>query len=204
MPAKRARRRGACAPFADPRLTATQVHPVWLARTETDTLRLTAHAAHGQAHAGLLVAALPNVDHILIDALGRHHVVLHRGTVSVHLVISGQGAVIGPVALGFQLHQQHDIGVIAEQLATLQKLLSVSGDVVPPPWTAPRERLRDGLIALDGHRAGATLREIATIIYGRERIDRDWPHKGLRKRMDRNLRRALALCNGGYRQLLIR
>jgi hypothetical protein len=63
-------------------------------------------------------------------------------------------------------------------------------------------RLRDALIALDGHRAGATLREIAIVIYGRERIERDWPGKGLERRLRRDLQRGQALCNAGYRDLI--
>ena len=63
-------------------------------------------------------------------------------------------------------------------------------------------RLRDALIALDGDRAGATLREIAIVIYGRERIERDWPGKGLERRLRRDLQRGRALCNAGYRNLI--
>ncbi|NJO32218.1 MAG: DUF2285 domain-containing protein, partial [Rhodospirillales bacterium] len=50
--------------------------------------------------------------------------------------------------------------------------------------------------------AGLTLRETAVVIYGRHRIDRDWPGTALRDRMRRCRQRGHALCNGGYRDLL--
>jgi hypothetical protein len=168
-----------------------------------DTLRLTAHRIGERACTGpgLLVAALPNVEHILIDALGRQHVVVRSGAAYMHIVISGQGAVIGPVALDVLLDQHDAISATAERLATLRSLLSAH-DPALPPWTATTQRLRDALIALDGHRAGATPRETAAVIYGLARIDRDWPGKGLRHRLRRDLQRGVALCDGGYRDLL--
>jgi hypothetical protein len=39
-------------------------------------------------------------------------------------------------------------------------------------------------------------------MYGWQRVDRDWPGKGLRDRMRRSRKRGLALCNGGYLDLL--
>ena len=89
-------------------------------------------------------------------------------------------------------------------VAALEGLLSAydSPASTAPRWTAETERLRDALIALDCYRAGATLRETAVVIYGHQRVDRDWPGKGLRDRMRRSRQRGLALCNGGYRDLL--
>jgi hypothetical protein len=40
------------------------------------------------------------------------------------------------------------------------------------------------------------------VIYGRQRVDHDWPGKGLRDRMRRSRQRGLALCNGGYLDIL--
>jgi hypothetical protein len=84
----------------------------------------------------------------------------------------------------------------------LERLLSAAPETATTRWTAETLRLRDALIALDGHLNGGTLPEIAAVIYGRERIERDWPGKGLRQRVRRAQLRGLALCNGGYRHLL--
>jgi hypothetical protein len=185
-------------------LTATEAHPVWLAETGAHALCLAARALQKTASKppGVLVAALSNVEHILIDALGRQHVIVRCGAAYMHLVISGSAVVIGPVILGADVEERDAIGTVANRLARLEHLLSAPPDIVPPPWTAETLRLRDGLIALDGEPAGATLPEIGAVIYGRQRIERDWPGKGLRQRLRRDQLRGLALCSGGYRRLL--
>jgi hypothetical protein len=175
-----------------------------LAETGAHTLCLAARALQemGSKPPGVLVATLSNVAHILIDTLGRQHVIVRCGAAYMHLVISGSAAVIGPLILGADVEERDAIGTVADRLARLQRLLSAPPDIVPPPWTAETLRLRDGLIALDGEPAGATLPDIGAVIYGRQRIERDWPGKGLRQRLRRDQLRGLALRSGGYRRLL--
>ena len=185
-------------------MTAAQVHPVWSPQAGTHTLRLTARAINETSCTapGLLVAALPNVAHILIDTVGRQHAVVRCGVTHMHLVVGGQPVVIAPVVLSAYVDERNAIAVVAEQLARFHRLLSASADTADTRWTAETLRLRDALIALDGYHAGATLPEIAAVIYGEERIERDWPAKGLRQRVRRAQQRGVALCNGGYRHLL--
>jgi hypothetical protein len=153
---------------------------------------------------GLLLPDLANVEHILLDTLGRQHIVLRAGSTCLQLTIDGQHGIIAPAVLVVRVQRRDDIGTVIELLTRLEKLF---GAPRPPTsgiahWTAETERLRDALIALDAYRAGATLRQTAVIIYGAKRIDRDWPGKGLRVRMHRNLHRGLAMCTGSYRDLL--
>jgi hypothetical protein len=150
------------------------------------------------------LSGLPNIEHILIDADGRQHVVLRSGARLRQLLLTGDNAVIAPVVLGVHLRHRSDVAVLAAELAALQALLSSRSGTARKParWMPQTVRLRDALIVLDGHRAGATLREIAVVIYGRERIERDWPDRGLRLRVHRALARGEALCDGGYRELL--
>lgn len=185
-------------------MTAAEAHPVWLAETGAHTLCLAARALQEMASKppGVRVAALSNVAHILIDALGRQHVIVRCGVAYMHLVISGAAVVIGPVILGADVEERDAIGTVADRLARLERLLSAPPDMVPPPWTAETLRLRDGLVALDGEPTGATLPEIGAVIYGRKRIERDWPGKGLRQRLRRDQLRGLALRSDGYRRLL--
>jgi hypothetical protein len=199
-------RRGAFAAFADPRLPAERAHPLWLPETGAARLHFTAQPIGESAgdRLGLRISAFANVEHVLCDAAGRQHAVLRSGARSVQFVITGDNAIIAPVALSVVLRGSHDIGPIVKELADLKVLLSAKPSKAgePPRWTAETMRLRDALIALDGDRAGATLREIAIVIYGRERIERDWPGKGLERRLRRDLQRGQALCNAGYRNLI--
>jgi hypothetical protein len=122
----------------------------------------------------------------------------------LQLAIAGQEGIISPATLSVHLRHRQDIGTVAQALADLEDLLAAPGALsgAPPTWTAETERLRDALIALDCHRAGLTLRETAAVIYGQQRVDREWPGKGLRDRMRRSRQRGHALCSGGYRDLL--
>lgn len=192
--------------FVDPRLTAKQGHPVWLPETGAAALHFDAVWLDDPTadRPGLLVPALPNVEHILLDTGGRQHVVLRAGFTSLQLTIHGQECMISPTTLALHLRSRHDIRTIKDALAELEAALSVPEALAgaPPLWTAETERLRDALIALDCYRAGLTLRETAMVIYGRQRVDRDWPGRGLRDRMRRSRQRGQALCNGGYLNLL--
>jgi hypothetical protein len=121
---------------------------------------------------------------------------------SLQLTISGHAGIISPAIFGLRLGARHDIGALSEALAELEALLSGRLAGAPPHWTAETERHRDALIAVDCDRAGLTLRATAVVIYDRQRVDRDWPGKGLRDRMRRNRQRGRAFCDGGYRDLL--
>jgi hypothetical protein len=147
---------------------------------------------------------LANVEHIMLDAIGRLHVLLRASEGRLQLTIDDCATLIAPYSFCISLSNLQEIAVNARHLSKLNSLLyaptsSASGAA---RWTAQTKRLRDALIALDGRRAGATFREIAVVIYGRERIDRDWPGAGLKVRVRRDFRRGLALCSGGYRDLL--
>jgi hypothetical protein len=192
--------------FVDPRLTAKEGHPVWLPQTGAAGLHFDAVCFDNPTadRPGLVVTALPNVEHILLDAIGRQHVILCAGSTSLQLTINGQECIISPTTLALHLRSRHEIRTVRDALTALEAVLSAADGLpsAPPPWTAETERLRDALIALDCYRAGLTLRETAVVIYGRQRVDCDWPGKGLRDRMRRSRQRGLALCNAGYRDLL--
>ncbi|MDR6623871.1 DNA -binding domain-containing protein [Caulobacter segnis] len=77
------------------------------------------------------------------------------------------------------------------------------------PAAAPREPARAGrwlesLRAHDARRAGASHREIATLLFGEERVREDWAGRSdyMRMRVQRLLRTADRLAAGGYRGLL--
>jgi hypothetical protein len=57
------------------------------------------------------------------------------------------------------------------------------------------------MIALDGHAAGASYREIAVVLCGPHYIALDW-RLALKERVRRLVRRGLALSRGGYRNFL--
>ena len=66
------------------------------------------------------------------------------------------------------------------------------------------DHLKSYLIALDGHLAGRSYREIAQVIYGVERVKDVWTSQSqfLKDRVRRAVVRGIELMNGGYRTLL--
>ena len=66
------------------------------------------------------------------------------------------------------------------------------------------DHLKAYLIALDGHIAGRSYREIAQVIYGVERVKDVWTSESqfLKDRVRRAVVRGIELMNGGYRDLL--
>jgi hypothetical protein len=199
-------RNGASAPFADPRLTSAQAHPVWLPGIRADRLHFTVDpfGEEDRDRPGISVSALPNVEHILFDASGRQHVVVRSGTTLTQFTVGGREALIGPVAFGLDLRRCEEFGLVGKVLAALGRALRRSPNVrgETPSWSGQPLNLRDSLIALDCERAGAKLREIAIVIHGRARIEREWPGHGLRKKLSRDMERGRDLSKGGYRRLL--
>jgi hypothetical protein len=66
-----------------------------------------------------------------------------------------------------------------------------------------RDRLILMLRALDGHLAAASYREIAEVLFGASRLDREpWKTSSLRDRTIRLVKGGLALMRDGYRKLL--
>ncbi|RTL71434.1 MAG: DUF2285 domain-containing protein [Hyphomicrobiales bacterium] len=193
------------AAFTDPRLDAFHAHPVWIPEfARRPTFQLTARTTPKSAD-GIDIRALPSVEHILLDAAGRQHVTLRGVHGRVWITIVGAPVVPAPITLCLSLGHADDIVQKAGQLWRLGQALSASNKL--PDLTTHRsahsKRLRDALITLDGRRAGATFRQIASLIYGPERVERDWPGAGLKVRIRRDFQRGLALCNGGYRDLLV-
>ena len=149
------------------------------------------------------VADLPGVKHILVDALGRQHVVLRANSSVLQLLVQGADIAVAPVAITFLVRGLGVIADAAAQLATLRRILSPARQRVGtgPRWTATTLKLRDALVAVDGRAAGASYREIAVVLHGDAYVERNWK-TGLKARMRRHFARGLELSGGRYRELL--
>lgn len=206
MPVHPTRRRGACAAFADPRLAAAQAQPVWLPEVVGSALSVTAEGidAVSVGHSGFRIPSLLSVEHILLDTLGRQHMILRAGSATLQLTFTGALVTVSPVTFNILVRNIDDLAAISRCLSKLQSLVSPSrplGNALPH-WTVRTRKLRDALIALDGRRAGATNRQIAAAIYGHDWVEQDWPNAGLQDRLRRDLQRGFTLSGGGYRNLL--
>jgi hypothetical protein len=150
------------------------------------------------------VPDLPGAVHLLIDDRKRSHLLLTYASLALQLLIEGADLLQGPVSLTFITRGIAELGSAIDKLSALRRILTGSSQIrhAPGRWSTQSLRLRDALIALDGHAAGASYREIATVIFGKERIARDWPDPSLKDRVRRSLRRGQAYANDGYRTLI--
>ena len=92
-----------------------------------------------------------------------------------------------------RMHQAYDAYKLAEEI------------LHPGPfrWTEKTTRLRNALVCMDVKAAGLPLRHAAEIIYGKERVERDWSkQKSMRDLMSSYLGTGERLANGGYRKFL--
>lgn len=165
-------------------------------------LHATARANSAQT-AGVDLTTLPGLQRILIDARRHQHLVLRAYGVILQIVADGADVTGGSVSLDF--HSPHQrLRRSGHQLIMMDRFLSGTAPKAPPKsiWTPQARKLRDAIIALDGRAAGASHREVATVIYGHAKVEREWGPAGLRDLVRRDLNRGLKLAMGGYRDLL--
>ena len=145
---------------------------------------------------------LHSLEHILVDSHDRQHVVLRANSVAMQLTIDGCSLVDGPVNLTLLVRGFSSLRAAVTHLSTLRRILSPAPPQMSSPvWTPTTRKLRDALVAYDGHAAGASYHEIALVLHDPKFVERNW-HTGLKERMRRHLRRGIALTSGGYRKLL--
>jgi hypothetical protein len=95
------------------------------------------------------------------------------------------------------------------RLAAARRLwLALSGSKVPPSPAHLTKQRRDRFVlalrALDGRVAGASYRDIATILFGAKRVEgRGWKTHELRSRTIGLCTLGRDMMDGGYRQLLV-
>lgn len=148
-------------------------------------------------------SALPAV--LLLTDDGTQHVLLRDGVSTLQLFIQGE-SLLRPVTLALDTGMPQTLVPYQERrLSCFHAYRSRQG--LPERYFPPdphAARLTFVLRALDGWRIGATQREIATVLYGRERVERDWrdPRENLRDRVRHAIARGRSLMDHGYRAFL--
>ncbi|MBZ0209770.1 MAG: DUF2285 domain-containing protein [Hyphomicrobium sp.] len=151
------------------------------------------------------MATLPAIRQLLIDAKGTQHLkfIADRSTISI--LLDGAAVAVAPARVVFHVDGLQRLERARDSFATLSDILSRDIERSEDwQWTATSLAVRDALIALDGHRVGATYRAIATVIFGAERTEDAWrsASTALKDRIRRALKRGLSLVAGGYREFL--
>lgn len=136
---------------------------------------------------------------------GSEHVLFTESGRRLQLAIYG-----GSLLAGDQLLTEALPGpaIAQARLLALRRLTDLSLHRTLRPVLYPPEprgtRLIGVLRALHGWLAGAAFRDIAVVLFGEPRVDRDWrdPAGNMRDQVRRAVKRGRALMDGGWRQFL--
>ncbi|MGF1610422.1 MAG: DUF2285 domain-containing protein [Kiloniellales bacterium] len=142
---------------------------------------------------------------LLQAADGEQHLLLRDGLRSAQLLCLGVDITVEPAAMNLLLDEIPRVEPklrLAKRAMDIYRATGQSGD--GRHWSTQTLWHRNALVALDGWLAGASQRQIAALIYGQERIDREWraPDQTIKNRVARAIRRGRELMEGGYRNLL--
>lgn len=132
------------------------------------------------------------------------HVIIADGPRCIRLDVVAGSLLGGPVRLGYRLSGFADVEAKAltlRRLLALKRLGRLPRSLFPPERKAARWAL--ALQAYDGARAGASQREIASVLFGSSIVRADWNGSShLRTRIQRLVQAAGRMISGGYRDLL--
>ena len=149
-------------------------------------------------HFGSLATVLRSPD-------GHEHLLLSDGAHHLHIDVTAGSLLDGPVRFRYELSGfKH----IEAKTLTLRRLMLLHRlGRFPSGLFPPERRARRWAMALQAHdavRAGASHREIAAALFGEKTVREDWYGRSdyLRLRVQRLVRMADKLVNGGYRDLL--
>ena len=140
---------------------------------------------------------------LLCTANGQQHVLFRDGLYALQLIVEGT-SLLKPV----QLMPAEPLNRESEQFRVYQCFgdLLVSSRLLPShfPPTYLGGRLKNVLRALDGDLAGASQRQIATMLFGQECVENEWCAAGrpLRDKVRRAIHRGHDLMQSGYRSLI--
>lgn len=193
---------GVFAPFVDPRDPAPTANFFWSPYVLPLTLSGTATRA---PNCDLCLARLPSVRQLMIDARGLQHLKFTSNRRTLPVILDGAAVAIAPARVAFHVDGVEHLDRACEAFATLNEILREGTPRWKElRWTATSLAVRDALIALDGNRARASYRDIATVIFGPERTEKAWrsASTAIKDRVRRALKRGLKLAAGGYRELL--
>ena len=178
---------------------------MWLPRRTQPTLTASAYSPAG-AEADFDVRQLATSVRLHVDALGRECIAIESSKRHALLhVISGAAVAVSAVKLSFHMQGLAELFAAQKSIRIFKELLATNRGRQPePPWSITRQELRDAIIALDAHCAGASHRQTAELIYGADHVSEAWSGSGslLKDEIRRTRARGVRLMMGDYRQYL--
>ncbi|MGA7449811.1 MAG: DUF2285 domain-containing protein, partial [Rhodoplanes sp.] len=158
--------------FADPVRPACKTAVFWLPHMSRRTIRARC-SLNISSHSAAMVrlASFRTRRAAVADVDGVSVVTMRSGDARTNLVAHGWPVLTRPARVTFELDGFDELTARIDCLRMLQKLADPASVIPAPPLpSAVANRLREALLALDGSLAGASYRQIATTIFGDERV----------------------------------
>ena len=192
--------------FANPLRPACKTSVFWLPHMWRRTISARCTMQIGSGSADVMKLASFRASRVAVRGVdGTSVIIIKNGRFTTSLVAHGWPVLTRPARITFELDGFDELNARIDCLRTLQTLADPVSTVPDAPLpSAINSRLQQALLALDGSLAGASYRQIATTIFGDERVRRDWDaaSRFLKDRTRRLVAKGRALMNGGYRDLL--
>lgn len=199
---------GVCRAFAAPDVPAPRAPVLWLSDYAHPTVTFDADYGGLDHERDFDIAQFPFAVHVHFDASGLQHVVLKSPSHYIACLISGAIVTAGAVRPHFTMRSVAGLDASLGGLGVFARAVLGQRPVVAADLPGPvdRLRLRDAIIAVDGERAGASRRQIATVIYGLETVTREWsdPSGRLKAVIKRDVQRGRRLVAGEWRAMVAR
>lgn len=173
----------------------------WLPEIGAISLKATAIRARLSSTADLDLSALTCIRHIVVECGDVDRLLVHATGAAIAIDMRGDRIFDNPVNVTFH------VDGIAKATVSGAVLMQLPRVLTGPPRhvvrSVRRNLLRNALIALDGKRAGASYREIASVAFGRARATAAWnsPSRAMKDHMIRAHDKGTHLAHGGYRRL---
>ena len=188
--------------FIDPQVTALEVGIHWHPDVMVREVLCIAKPANNNKISTENISSFNGQTYIL-SVFGIEHVIIQNGMISARLAVKGRSLLKGDCQLIYQIEGLARMNLVHETLTNLRRLKF--GSEFPEPTLGQTElRLRECLIALDGHLAGRSYRDIAEVLYGSDRVKEVWTNetRHLKDKVRRAVAAGIDYMNGGYLKLL--
>lgn len=188
--------------FSNPSLTAKDTGVFWHPTTHNRMVSCSAAPANDSLDNAVGLEDFCGKRQVL--AVGEvEYVVVEAPQKSARLAVRGCSLLIRPPEMTFHIEGLNRVGPVTETLQILKGFRG-QGPAVNHEWGQTELRLRECLVALDGHIAGRTYRDMAGVLYGSDRVAETWTSgtRFMKDKVRRAVERGIEFMNGGYCKLL--
>ena len=188
--------------FPDPIKTALEAPVFWLPEVLSHHVQATSHLIRSEADEALALEDF-NCHRDVLSINGIEHVIVRHAQESARLSLEGLSFLHGKRRCVFHIEGLSKVSTASDTLQTLNKLREPSR-LKDTNGCQSDQKWRDYLVALDGHLAGRSYRDIAEVLHGPERVKEVWTNetRHLKDKVRRAVERGVELMEGDYRKLL--